>query len=104
MAKDKCPKCESKHVHKKESGLKCTDCFHEWDGEMSDITIEQAMNIIRKAIQEDVGYRIGWQANIAMAFRDEYARRRFMSEAEHIFIHGVANKAAKNFLDILVMP
>ena len=30
MTIENCPKCESKHIHSKENGFRCTDCFNEW--------------------------------------------------------------------------
>lgn len=46
-----------------------------------------------------------WQANIAMAFKDEYNRQinyNYMPNKEDI--HEIANQAAKNFLDLLIKP
>lgn len=47
-----------------------------------------------------------WQANIAMAFFDEYfdhAARAYHAHSME-FIHEIANKAAKRFLDLLIRP
>lgn len=63
------------------------------------LTIAQAMNVIKREIQNDEGYRIGWQANIAMAFYDEARRSKL---GGHNKIHPIANKAADNFLNLLV--
>ena len=45
-----------------------------------------------------------WQANIAMAFYDEFMRQRNDSEESAEDIHEIANNAAKNFLDMLIKP
>ena len=67
----------------------------------------QAIDQLIKALKEDEGYYYGWQANIAMAFQDEY--RTQMEILEHPFtleaqvsIHQIANNAAKNFLNQLI--
>jgi len=52
------------------------------------ITIEDAMKIISDAIQNDDGYAIGWQANIAVAMQDLGID------------HETANKGAGNFMQI----
>ena len=59
--------------------------------------LKEAMKVLVKALEEDEGYRYGWQANIAMAFKDEYAR----SISGNDTIHDISNKAAINFLTIL---
>lgn len=61
---------------------------------------KEAMDVVTKALREDPGYYIGWQANIAMAFIDEYKRRLGMERTTEI-LHEIANQAAKNFLDLL---
>lgn len=63
---------------------------------------------IKALIEElkDPEYYYSWQANIAMAFKDEIDRAeksmniKVINGREHI--HDVANNAAKNFLDILM--
>ena len=47
-------------------------------------------------LRKDKGYYVGWQANIAMAFKDEYARTG--NNLSHKKVHKVANQAANNFL------
>jgi hypothetical protein len=60
---------------------------------------------LKKALSEDSDYKQTWQANIAMAFKDEFARwqnkckDKIPTGAE---IHVIANKAAKDFLDVLI--
>lgn len=46
-----------------------------------------------------------WQANIAMAFKDEFSRMKKEYSGDYssdYFIHKVSNQAAKNFLDTLI--
>lgn len=68
------------------------------------ITLEEAMKVVCQAIREDKAYRIGWQANIAMAFKDEYNlfEQRGGMIAPPGAIHSIANKAADRFLNILI--
>ena len=53
-----------------------------------------------KALQTDKEYRRGWQANLSMAFKDEYDRchKKYKTKID---IHYIANKAACNFLRLL---
>ena len=57
------------------------------------VTVQEAMKVVTKAIKEDEGYRVGWQANISTAFKDRYNR--------YDEIHDIANDAADNFLTLL---
>jgi len=61
-----------------------------------DNKLKNAVEVLREALKTDEGYRIGWQANIAMAFKDEYYRSKNKEE-----IHEIANKASDNFLQLL---
>ncbi len=64
------------------------------------MTTKKAVQQLVKALKEDEGYRISWKANIAMAFKDEYART--VTSGEPIIgVHEVANRAADNFLNLL---
>jgi len=68
------------------------------------MTTEEAVLHLQKALKEDPGYYYGWQANIAMAFKDEYHKRAALGH--HIdgeTIHEIANDAAKRFLDLLLL-
>ncbi len=53
-----------------------------------------------KRLNKDREYRYGWQANIAMAFKDEYDRnkKKYKNRED---IHKIANQAARNFLNTL---
>lgn len=58
---------------------------------------KDAIDHLCNAIKTDAGYRQTWKANIAMAFQDEY-RREYL----HKGVWEIANKAADNFLDLLI--
>ena len=62
-----------------------------------EITVSEAIKVASKAIKEDPGYRIAWQANIAMAFQDEFSRNENLRN----IIHEISNKAADSFIDNL---
>ncbi len=67
------------------------------------MTTKEAIEHISKELKDDEGYWISWQANIAMAFIDEWQRLvdigGLPSTREHV--HLIANRAADNFLKIL---
>lgn len=67
---------------------------------MSNKGIKKEIDVLRKALK-DPGYYYSWQANIAMAFKDEYSRnkKKYKNRQD---IHEIANNAAKNFLNILM--
>lgn len=71
-----------------------------------DNKIKDALDILIQALKEYEGYRIGWQANIAMAFKDECYKEFSTNlyteygDAEEN-IHEIANKASNNFLNTL---
>ena len=73
-------------------------------------TLPRAIKVIQDAMAEDKSegsYYYSWQANIAMAFQDEYARmkERHRIMGQGIFdpnIHEISNTAAKNFLDLFI--
>jgi hypothetical protein len=50
-------------------------------------------------LRKDEGYYYAWQANIAMAFYDEFRRSKPKNLTQ---VHKTANEAAKNFLDMLI--
>jgi hypothetical protein len=59
-------------------------------------------------LKEDEGYRLSWQANISMAFKDEFSNymainhSTFKEEVENeVDIHEIANRASDNFLNML---
>lgn len=56
--------------------------------------VKTAVETLRTALLEDDGYYYSWQANIAMAFKDECFRQGL----EHEKLHEIANQAAKDFL------
>jgi len=64
---------------------------------------EKAVKNLCSALKKDKDYYYSWQANIAMAFKDEHYRQKskksYMNQED---IHNVANEAAKNFLNLLI--
>lgn len=81
--------------------------------------LEEAIKVLQEELAKDKSegsYYYSWQANIAMAFQDEYNKTQFAkwlkyNEPEWVkditpngssFIHVVSNQAAKNFLDLLI--
>ena len=83
--------------------------------ERQDFTsVKDAMNVICSALAENPlpgSYYHSWQCNIAMAFYDEYKRNEEWVSNKHlegqtateIDISEIANNAAKNFLNMLIM-
>ena len=67
--------------------------------------IPNAVGALIKALIEDKSegsYYYSWQANIAMAFKDEWDREQFQqSDQDSAAVHRLANNAAKNFLEML---
>jgi len=65
--------------------------------------LSEAVATLVKHLKEDEGYRYSWQANIAMAFKDEFNRESeshgYPYRKERL--HDVANTAAINFLNLL---
>ena len=67
----------------------------------STITTEQAMDHLRNALKDE-SYRLVWEANIAMAFKDQWAfTKQEEGETESKYIHRIANRAAAAFIDQL---
>jgi len=55
-----------------------------------------------KALKEDKDYYRAWKDNIAMAFKDEYYRRKKLGHYLNLVdIHEIANTAADNFLKMI---
>ena len=64
-------------------------------------SVKDAVKTLTKALKKDESFYYAYQANIAMAFKDEYARNRkkYMNKVD---IHKVANQAARNFLNLWI--
>lgn len=54
-------------------------------------------------LKRDPDYRRSWSANIAMAFKDAYAREARVVNGGLVDMHTVANQAAEDFLELLCM-
>jgi hypothetical protein len=61
--------------------------------------LQKAIDVLQKALKEDEGYRYSWQANIAMAFKDEHSRQK--GRTSRAKVHVIANNAADYFLKLL---
>jgi len=63
--------------------------------------IEEAVKVLTTALKEDGGLREGYKANIAMAFKDEYSRKKIdKNYVNSNDLHEIANQAADNFLNL----
>lgn len=63
----------------------------------SEDDLADAISVLVRALKKDDNYRMTWQANIAMAFQDEFHRSH-----RHCGVHEMSNEAAKNFLSNLM--
>lgn len=61
--------------------------------------VENAIRVIANALTEDVEYRKIWEDNISMHIQDEY--HRFNLIEYRTKAKPMADRAAKNFVDIL---
>lgn len=63
--------------------------------------ISKAVETLCNALRKDSAFYIAYQANIAMAFKDEWDRRSGeVGRADNIL--EIANEAAKSFLNLLI--
>ena len=88
-----------KRFNESEENLNISDVS---DSENSTImNVETAVKILTEAIKKDEGLRESYKANIAMAFKDEYARKRKeKNNINYSDIHEIANNAADDFLEL----
>lgn len=69
------------------------------------MTTKEAVTHVCGELKNDIDYRRGWEANIAMAFYDcthwykKETGKRYLTMVD---IHKIANRAANHFLDILM--
>lgn len=66
--------------------------------------VKQAVETLTGAFKADPDFRYTYQANIAMAFKDEthrYKQRTGKKYLSHADYHEIANTAADNFLTLL---
>ncbi len=66
---------------------------------MSCNSIAEAMVVLKDALLNDVGYRLGWKANLAMAYYDETVRQNI--GISHDELNKISNKAADNFIKLI---
>ncbi len=64
------------------------------------ITLGMGISVLKKALKKK-DYSDGWRSNIAVAFQDEYDRckKKYKNRSD---IHNISNKAARNFLNLLI--
>ena len=62
--------------------------------EVTENETAEAVRILCRSIKADPDFWRTWQANIAMAYKDEYERNKNLKTPVHI----IANNAARNFL------
>ncbi len=75
-----------------------------------DISVSDALKVIKKAFQSDPEFKESYRANIAMPFVDQYANHRGFNDddkkwtpeqrIDFMVVHKMANEAADRFLDI----
>ncbi len=66
--------------------------------------LEKSIDNLKKALQTDAEYRATWQANIAMAYIDNYSwykSKKGKVVMNNEDLHIIANKAADYFLGLL---
>ena len=77
----------------------------EFEGAIVKDGVSKEMDVIIDALKNDPEYYISWQANIAMAFKDECVRMGLTNNSTgkiHPVYHDVANNAAASFLKLLM--
>ena len=64
-------------------------------------TFKDAVEVVRKGIENDPQLYYVYQANIAVAFQDEFSRcdKQYKNRTD---IHEISNNAAKNFLNLWI--
>lgn len=65
--------------------------------------IPTVISILCESLKNDKDYYMSWQANIAMATKDEFAKwKKKKKVISYQDMHTIANNAAKNFLNLLI--
>lgn len=65
------------------------------------VTLERSIQKLGSELKEDPEYFYAWQANIAMAFFDEYRRNNKKYKNRDDLLK-ISNEAAKNFLSLII--
>lgn len=92
-----------------------SDTVKEVTKRLRAVTVAEASEVLFEAIKNDPELYRAYQANIAMAFKDEAGRRANVagslaaqgpSDVTYTFdfmeLHDIANTAAQNFLNLLI--
>jgi hypothetical protein len=61
------------------------------------LTLPEAIKVLKKPLNEDLGYKIGWNANLAMAFYDAFEESKDKKD-----IVTIANNGANRFIEQLI--
>ena len=72
--------------------------------EPAPMLIKQAIHILQAELLNDEGYKIGWTANIAMAYKDTESQYRKKNNKKYLNSkdkHIIANQAAEYFINQL---
>jgi pyrrolidone-carboxylate peptidase len=80
----------------------CPECVSD---EANEITVKQAMDVIKKAMRDDNPGELGsyahaWHCNIAMMCYDAIEHQRMMNEGGYIHAHNAGNDAASRFMKL----
>lgn len=63
--------------------------------------IKKEIDVLRKALKEDEGYKASWIANLSMAFYDE-AKQVCCPDCSFSTLKTISNKGAERFLSWLM--
>ena len=80
------------------------DRFNKAMSEVKDISVFEAMNVLKEALELDEDYAYTWQNSLSICFYDAYFKANdsnAFSKEEELEIHVIANNAAKDFLEKL---
>ena len=80
------------------------DRFNKAMSEVKDISVFEAMNVLKEALELDEDYAYTWQNNLSLCFYDAYFKANdsnAFSKEEELEIHVIAENAAKDFLEKL---
>ena len=64
-----------------------------------EVSVARAVKVLTGSILEDEDLRMGYKANIAMAFVDECKDSGGFEEIAYVTLHNAANNAAESFLN-----
>ena len=67
--------------------------------------IQEAIKVLTNELENDESYRIAWESNIAMAFKDSWSSHMGVNSDCIPFsdLHSISNHAARYFISLLCM-